>query len=192
MTDTLQSSAWYRRDRRRFSKPLALLPACHPEAGGRWADVGCGDGIFTAVLADLLGSDGWVIGLDRDRTALRRFQRNMTEAGLNRRTSALIADFHRPVPWQAIDGLVAANALHFTRDAAKKKALTGLANSLRSGGQLVVVEYNHASGTAAVPHPLTASAWIELFRSVGLREVRLAARTPSRYLGEMVAITGRA
>lgn len=130
------------------------------------------------------------MGLDRDPNALNRFQRNMANTGLNNMTYALHADFHRPLPLVQVDGMLAANALHFTRDAAKVPLLRSLTSWLRPGGQWIIVEYNVQRGTAAVPHPLPADGWIEALQSIGLQAVRRASRTPSHYLGEMVAISG--
>jgi SAM-dependent methyltransferase len=190
LTSQLETSRWYQRDRRRFSKPLGLLPACRPPASGTWADLGCGDGIFSAVLADLLGPFGRVVGLDRDRHALSRFDRNMAAAGMGGETTAVLADFRQPLPLAQVDGLLAANALHFTRQAEKAPLLSALTQRLRPGGQWIIVEYNHELGTGAVPHPLAADGWVRLLHSLGLQDVRVAARVPSRYLGEMVAVSG--
>ena len=40
--------------------------------GGRWADLGAGEGAFTFALADLLGLGAEITAVDRDAGALRR------------------------------------------------------------------------------------------------------------------------
>ena len=50
---------------------VALIRAGVGEQGGRWADIGAGEGAFTLALADLLGPGGQIIAVDRDAGALR-------------------------------------------------------------------------------------------------------------------------
>ncbi len=177
--------------KRRFGKPLALLPPCDIPAGGIWADLGCGDGVFTAVLAALLGTESLVIGLDRDRRALASLVQNIGRWGLGGRIAALQADFTAPLSMTRLDGALAANALHFVPDREKDSVLAGIAKSVRPGGRLVIVEYNAERGTGAVPHPHRARAWLGRLTRLGLRDATVAARTRSSYLGEMVAVQAR-
>jgi ubiquinone/menaquinone biosynthesis C-methylase UbiE len=51
---------------------LKLLRPLVPQAGETWADIGAGSGVFTRALARLLGSEGVVYAVDRDREAVRR------------------------------------------------------------------------------------------------------------------------
>jgi precorrin-6B methylase 2 len=41
------------------------------QAGGTWADLGSGGGAFTLALADLIGPQGVIYSMDRDRYALQ-------------------------------------------------------------------------------------------------------------------------
>src|SRR5687767_5117128 len=53
-----------------LDEAVALIgPAVH-ERGGRWADLGAGTGTFTEALLHLLGPEGHVIAVERDRQAL--------------------------------------------------------------------------------------------------------------------------
>jgi len=50
----------------------------HAGSGGEaaapttWADLGCGDGIFTRALAESLAAGSTIHAMDRDRAALRK------------------------------------------------------------------------------------------------------------------------
>lgn len=173
---------------RRFAKPLALLPHCRLGSGGAWADLGCGEGVFTAVLAELLGSDGKVLGLDKDPAALRSLRVNLKNWRPRGQVQPVHADFQDPLPFAALDGVLAANALHFIPDEGKGAVLRQFGQALVKGGSLIIVEYNAARGTGAVPHPLSAQAWTERLRGLGFDRVRVAARTASTYLDQMVAV----
>ena len=79
-----------------------------------WADVGAGHGAFTLALADLLGPGASVIAVDRDRGALAANARSVSAAFPATRLTTLVADFRGDLAaLPQLDGLVAANSLHF-------------------------------------------------------------------------------
>ena len=90
--------------------------------GGRWADIGCGDGVFTQLLLEWLTPGSTVIAVDRDQGALRRLEREVSK-GEHNTVQTLQADFtHRlPLPGaKPLDGILLANSLHFvTKQAAR-------------------------------------------------------------------------
>ena len=49
---------------------VALLARGVQEKGGRWADLGAGEGAFTLALADLLGPGAHITAIDKDARAL--------------------------------------------------------------------------------------------------------------------------
>ena len=51
---------------------VALLKDGVTAQGGRWADLGAGDGAFTLALADLVGPSARITAIDRDAASLRR------------------------------------------------------------------------------------------------------------------------
>jgi len=51
-------------------KAVTLLRPGTPTPGGIWANVGCGDGIFTCALYALIQSGGAIYAVDRDQYAL--------------------------------------------------------------------------------------------------------------------------
>ena len=62
------------------------------ERGGRWADLGSGEGAFTSALAELLGPGAHITAVDRDAGALRSLVR-MRFPGVE--ISTKVADFTR-------------------------------------------------------------------------------------------------
>src|SRR5438445_6071843 len=94
---------------------VALLQGGVTAKGGRWADLGAGEGAFTLALADLLGPGAKITAIDRDAGSLRRL------AAVGRQPASIqtvVADFTRPLNLSGLDGVVMANSLHFVRDKA--------------------------------------------------------------------------
>lgn len=161
-----------------------------PGSGGVWAEMGAGTGAFTVALRDAAGSEVEIIAVDQDRQALRVLSREM-EARFPRTKLRLVpADFTGPLDLPPLDGLLAANALHFARDQAA--VLRRWRGYLRPGGRLVVVEYDADEGNRWVPYPVSFAALGRLARAAGFAEpVRLGSR-PSRFLGSIYAAVARA
>ena len=164
---------------------MLLLPGVVKGAGGIWADLGCGDGIFTTALARLLGPEGEIYAVDTDKGALRALERNLGRDVPGVAIHVLRADFPRPLDLPPLDGVLMANSLHFVRK--KTGVLSRLVDLLEPGGRLIIVEYNTTRGNYAVPHPLDETGFLALARKVGLHEARILAKIPSTFLGEMYA-----
>jgi ubiquinone/menaquinone biosynthesis C-methylase UbiE len=84
-----------------------------PTPAAVWADIGAGEGAFTLALADLLGPGASVIAVDRDGRALAANAARVGASFPGTMLSRLTADFRQPLALPALDGLVAANSLHF-------------------------------------------------------------------------------
>ncbi|MBF6591206.1 MAG: methyltransferase domain-containing protein [Ktedonobacterales bacterium] len=152
--------------------------------GGRvWADLGAGTGAFTLALADLLGPDGEIYAVDKDRGALSRLGEAMRARFPAVAWHALVADFARPLSLASLDGVVMANSLHFVRQ--KDSVLQLVRGYLKPGGRLLLVEYNADRGNPWVPHPLSYETWVGVARHNGFPQTRLLARVPSRFLREI-------
>jgi ubiquinone/menaquinone biosynthesis C-methylase UbiE len=150
------------------------------ERGGRWADLGSGEGAFTLALADLLGPGSHITAVDRDGGALRHLQRDRVP-GVEIETVA--ADFTRPLAVSDLDGIVMANSLHFVRD--KAPVLELVRKMLRPGGKLIVVEYGTDRGNPWVPHPFSYERWEKMAAQAGFVMTRLLRTIPSRHTGSM-------
>ena len=167
-----------------------LLRPGIPGPGGVWADIGCGDGIFTSALVALIQPDGEMYAVDRDPFALDALARNFAACYPDAPLHTLRADFTRELALPALDGIVTANSLHFVAD--KARVLSRLIRLLKPGGRLIVVEYNTRQGNSAVPYPLDEHEFLELGRRIGLRDMRILSRIPSSFLGEMYTGVGLA
>jgi SAM-dependent methyltransferase len=161
------------------------------ESGGTWADVGAGEGAFTLALADLLGPGGRIVAIDRDPRALRSNEDAIRSRFPDVDYTALTADLTGPLDLPGLDGLVAANSLHYVPRERQVAVIRALAGHLRPGGRFVVVEYDSDRGNTWVPHPFSAASWERLAVAAGLADTRRIGRIPSRFLGAIYAAESR-
>jgi ubiquinone/menaquinone biosynthesis C-methylase UbiE len=167
-----------------------LLPGIVKGAGGTWADLGCGDGIFTTALARLLGPDSEIYAVDTSQAALRSLVSRLSRDVPDTIIHTVQADFTRSLDLPPLDGVLMANSLHFVQS--KKNVLARIIGGLKPGGHLVVVEYNTRQGNRWVPFPLDDGGFLALAQRLGLCGARLLTRIPSTFLGEMYSGMGSA
>jgi ubiquinone/menaquinone biosynthesis C-methylase UbiE len=151
--------------------------------GGSWADLGAGDGAFTAALADLLSPDAQITAVDKDAGSVRRLRDEMGRRFPSIALKIVVADFTRPLELAGLDGIVMANSLHFVRN--KAPVLESVRGMLRLGGALVVVEYGADRGNPWVPHPFSFTTWEELAAEAGFERTRRLETIPSRFLNTL-------
>ena len=177
---------------------VALLePGVSDEArgpGAAWADIGAGTGAFTLALAELTGPGSRIVAVDRDHRALaenvQRTRAAFPAVELEPRT----ADFTGALDLgglEGLDGLVAANSLHFVAPARQVSVVRALARLLRPGGAFLVVEYDADHGNQWVPNPFRFDGWRAIAGEAGLADVRELARAPGRFLGGFYSAVGR-
>lgn len=153
--------------------------------GGVWADLGAGRGAFTLALADLLGPAGTIYAVDRDERALQANARHMRAQFPGPRVHYAVCDYRQPLALPPLDGIVMANTLHFQTD-----PLTVVRDGrryLRSGGRLLIVEYNLDRAHGAVPHPVPYPRWRRIAEDAGFGHTELLVTRPSRFLHEIYA-----
>ncbi len=160
-----------------------LIHAAIPKSGGIWAGFGAGSGAFTLALADCIGGAGTIYAIDQDSSALRQNKLTLASQFPNIESHYLTADFTKPLNLPPVDGLVAANTIHFHRH--KEPILRQMMSYLKPGGRFIIVEYNIDHGNQWVPYPFTYSDWETLAAAVGLSDTRQLAVRPSRFLHEI-------
>jgi ubiquinone/menaquinone biosynthesis C-methylase UbiE len=165
------------------SELVGLLRDGVAAKGGRWADLGAGEGAFTLALADLLGPGAHITAVDRDAGSIRGLAAEMGRRFPASGLEVLVADFTHPMSLSGLDGIVMANSLHFVRD--KNPVLVRVRQMLRPGGSLLVVEYGSDRGNPWVPHPFSYQRWEQMAAGAGFELTRLLGTVPSRYLGSM-------
>ncbi|MCH7402472.1 class I SAM-dependent methyltransferase [Belliella kenyensis] len=113
----------------------------------KWADLGCGSGFFSNVLAQLLPSESSITGVD---TSYQTFQ-ILTERSID--FSFRQADFTQDgFELEILDGILIANALHYVRD--KRQFIANSLDWFREGARFIIVEYDTRDANQWVPFPL--------------------------------------
>ena len=133
--------------------------------GMRVVDVGCGVGDTTTLLARIVGSDGWVIGVDHDACCLEAAERAVAEAGLSnvdfqQRT---LPDIDLDAPVDAVAGRLI--LIHLDDPASM---LTELTRYVRPGG-IVTFQDITISRARSVPEVPLMTRWIK-WSSAGLAQ----------------------
>lgn len=149
--------------------------------GGRWLELGAGEGAFTLALADLLGGRGAIVATDREPAVLATLAARVSAASPGATLETRRVDFTQAVPDGPFEGVLAANCLHFVRD--RRAVLQMIRHALRPAGVLVVVEYDADRGNPWVPYPFSFATWRREAVAAGFDEPRLLHRVPSRFLG---------
>lgn len=141
--------------------------------GHRVIDVGCGPGLDTVKLAQRVGSEGWVVGVDRDQESLRAARQRAAAAGLDQRIAHQPAEAHAlPFPPGTFHSARCERMLMHLR--APQPALREMARVLKPGGWLVLTEPDW--GTLSIATTLTT---IER----RLAEIRADHTLPNGYAG---------
>lgn len=141
-----------------------------------WADLGCGNGLFTIALGNLLKeTQSTIYAVDMDEEVLQNL--DIKAAGVH--LTKLRIDFTKDLPsLPRLDGIIMANSLHFVKD--KVNFLTQLISKLADRGCVIIVEYDTNTPNLWVPFPISRHTLIAHSKSLGLH-CRVLAEHPSIY-----------
>lgn len=144
-------------------------------AATAWADLGCGDGLFTQALAHLLADGSTIYAIDKNEDSLRR----ITETG-KIRLEKMQADFIRDdLKLHQLDGILMANSLHFVKD--KHALLHKLKRHLNQSGSFLIIEYDLQTPNPWVPYPVSYHSLQPLFEDSGYYSFSKINEVPSKY-----------
>ena len=154
---------------------LALLEL---KKGDRVLDVGCGHGRTVERAAEMVGDDGFVVGIDASEEMLRMATRRCQRLIDSRHVRLTLADSASiPYPDESFDKVVTVHTLYFWDD--PRRHLHELHRVLRPGGSLVVAF--HPKGTpATTSFPASVYSFYDveevgaLLRLTGFQDVAFA------------------
>lgn len=154
---------------------------------GTWADLGCGSGLFTYALANLLPAGSTIYAIDAEPVHLADRPHPAQQKIL-----PLQLDFVRTaLPVEGLQGLLMANSLHYVKD--KPALLRRLSKKLAPGAQWVIVEYDTDAANMWVPYPIRRKALQQLLADEGFPQVTFLGERPSVYRsGRMYALKATA
>ena len=155
--------------------------------GGVWADFGAGSGAFTLALRDIAGPDIDLIAVDRDQSSLQTLGAGIERRFSGTRLRLLEADIASCLELPPLDGIIAANAIHYVPVQDQEALLRRWKGYLLPEGRLVIVEYDATAGNPWVPYPVSYATFGELARAAGFTEPALLGVRSSRWLARMYA-----
>ncbi|UBM59097.1 class I SAM-dependent methyltransferase [Marinilongibacter aquaticus] len=145
-----------------------------------WADLGCGEALFSRALAHLLPAESRIICCDKEKPHFVR----MTEAGVSLEFEQL--DFEKALLQEKLDGVLMANALHYASD--PQETLSRWQAILKPGGYFLCIEYDTKHANRWVPFPLSVKNLEQLLHKLGAREIQKLGERKSLYGAKMYAL----
>ena len=112
-----------------------------------WADLGCGDGFFTYVLAGMLPRGSKIYAVDKQFQSLQKSAGNNTQI-VFQNVDFIIDDLHLPV----LNGILMANSLHYVAN--KDNFLDKISTFLKPDGMFIIIEYDTTRSNRWVPFPI--------------------------------------
>jgi ubiquinone/menaquinone biosynthesis C-methylase UbiE len=123
---------------RRRATYRALANAARVRPGQRVLDVGCGTGYFVRLLAQTVGPDGVVVGIDASPEMIDYARR--TSRALNNCEFSVEAAEALSLPDQRFDVVVSSLFLHHLPPEIQSRAVGEMQRVLRPGGALLIAE----------------------------------------------------
>jgi ubiquinone/menaquinone biosynthesis C-methylase UbiE len=125
--------------RRTWYNPETILKGTGLQSGMVFMDVGCGEGFFSILAAEMVGEAGKVYAVDIDASAIDRLKRKATEDGL-RNISATVGKAEETISCtECADVIFFSMVLHDFEDPAK--VLLNAKTMLKQSGVLVDLDW---------------------------------------------------
>jgi SAM-dependent methyltransferase len=146
-----------------------IVPHSSPQT---WADLGAGNGLFSAALSSILLPGSTIYAVDLNK-----------QPNLQHHPSIIFhqADFAKdklPVP--ALDGILMANSLHYVQEQAA--CIQQLKTYLRNyAGVFILIEYDTDSRNQWVPYPVSFARAQTIFGNAGFSKIEKIGERPSVY-----------
>jgi ubiquinone/menaquinone biosynthesis C-methylase UbiE len=146
-----------------------------------WADLGCGSGTFTLALASLLTPESKIYAVDEQLHSLGEIPEQYAGVHIYKHAANFVND---PLPFEKVDGILMANALHYVKD--KLAFFAKLKSYLQINGCLLIVEYDTDKPVDRwVPYPLSYQSLAALAMQACFGAVTKLHSKRSAFGGEM-------
>ncbi len=139
-----------------------------------WADLGCGEGLFTQALAHLLKPGSHIYAVDKKKPGpIPSYNNVIIESRIN--------DFVKDdLAFPPLDGILMAHSLNYVSD--KRALLNKLSLLIKPAAGFIIIEYDTDTPVQTwVPYPLSFQSLQKLFRKAGYETMVPIGKRPSAY-----------
>ena len=154
---------------------LIKNPTGTVENPARWADLGCGAGLFTHALAELLPPGSTIYAVDEHAEALKKILDSSRQHIIKIKANFVEDDLNLA----PLDGLLMANSLHFVKD--KMAFMQKMSSMLASDASILLVEYDMDKPNPWVPYPISFPSLKNLFEKLPFGPVQKLNEAPSKF-----------
>ena len=161
-----------------LSQAISLIQHPISKQKSSWADLGCGKGLFTNALSQLLKEGSLIYAVDKNKTALDHLTVK-EEINLQKLTLDFVKD---DLPFTDLSGVLMANAFHFVKD--KNSFITKVFKCLDANRYLIIVEYDTNVANPWVPYPISFNELKSFFEPYNYSTEKLH-QIPSRFRGSI-------
>lgn len=156
------------------ARDLINLPGIQANDPQIWADLGCGEGLFTNALADIVGYGSKIYAVDRN---IGVFKANRHDGVVFEKVQADFVSDSLDLP--NLDGILMANSFHFVSH--KIEFINKLRMYFEWHESFLIVEYDTDESNPWVPYPMSFNSMRKFFLSLGFDVVEKIRELPSRY-----------
>ncbi len=145
-----------------------------------WADLGCGSGVFTKALANLLPKKSSITAIDKTAQNFPAQLGNAVQIEFKK------LDIEKEnLLLENLDGIMIANAFHFIQD--KEKLILSLENNFKLNPTFLMVEYDHHKANQWEPFPIPFEGMKKLFQKLNYKTIEKIGEQKSVYGGNIYA-----
>jgi ubiquinone/menaquinone biosynthesis C-methylase UbiE len=168
--------------RRTWYNPELILNAAGLSRGMVFADIGCGDGFFSILAAEIVGELGRVYALDIDASAIEKLGVRAVERGLTNIRASVGAAEETVICKECVDIVFLSMVLHDFDD--PKKVLLNAKQMLKRGGLLVNLDWKKKQMDFGPPVNIRFSEekTIELLNRAGFTVEKAKDAGPYHYI----------
>lgn len=139
--------AFEREGREIWDKRVAIVDALGLRPGQRVADIGAGTGFFVRLMADRVGSEGVVYAVDIARNFVEAIERRAQQDGQTWIRGVVNPPDRTGLPEGSVDLVFTSDTYHHFEH--PQAMLASIRQSLRHGGELVVIDFERIPGVSS-------------------------------------------
>jgi len=175
--------AWLERaDRDREEQPRRTLAALELRPGQSVADLGCGSGYYTFLMAEKVGATGTVFAIDIEPRMLQFVRDRAQREGATNVQTIQASALDPNLPAESIDLLLMVDVYHELDH--PYEVMQKVRTALRPGGRVALVEYRAEDPKVMIKavHKMSERQIVAEMEAAGLRHVKTVSTLPLQHL----------